>query len=413
MKTLIQISNSCLYLFLCLILMLSCSSDDPAVEPEPKMVPGNLTAEEVDKISDHMLFVGSTIKEGNSPSAPGGSSLKISIEDTLHLAAGIPVPVKFLHDKLTNIGGAYIQVHSWSASTNAVVYGTYHFDVPELAETNENDTVSIIMVAFDPTDFELPLPIDITITPYDENGQPLDKTEVPVVVDDPITSGECGLVQPGSYWEWEHSYILNLDYVHTWINFGAYPDLPDSTSVYAYYYAPEKLWGGNQMVKGCCNNGNSAYSASCLNTESERVLLFLTYYQQDYESIEFRDNGTFHRVTMENSAKPAPDKTHFCNDIAGVVDITSNNVSHEGNWTITPKVTVSVRNIYEEEDRTVDYLRLQGTSSTGGGWGNPGGAIIRLSCNQLILLQLDQEGGTNDLWKIYKRSTGERWFQFR
>jgi hypothetical protein len=396
--------------------LLSCSSEDPMLTPEPKVPSGDLTVAEIDSLSNHMRFVGSRIAQGNSPSVSSGSALKINVRDTLYLVPGIPVAVKFLHDDITNIAGAYVQLHSYNASTNTVVYGTYHFDVPELAETDENDTISIVMIGFDPQDFELPVPLNITVTPYDESGQPLDKTEVPVVVEDPTGSGVCGLVQPETYWEWEHSYILNHDYIHTWINFyPAYPDLSDSTSVYAYYYAPEKLWGGNQMVKGCCFNGISSYSSNCLNTPNERTLPFPTYYQQDYESIEFRDNGTYRRITRENSANPLPDESDFCGGIVGLVDIDSNNGVTEGSWTITPDVAITIKHIYKEEVRTVDYLQLKGTSSSGGGWGNPGGAVIRLSCNQLMLLQPGGEGGNSDLWKIYKRVEGDgiRWFEFR
>lgn len=415
MKMLTEISRYCLPILICVIHLLSCSSEDPVVAPEQKLPSGNLTVEEIDSLSDHMRFVGSTIEQGNSPSAPGGSGLKISIQDTLHLIPGIPVAVKFLHDDISNVAGAYVQLHSYSASTNTVVYGTYHFDVPELSETEENDTISVVMIGFDPEEFELPLPLNITITPYDEDGQPLDQTETPVVVEDPANADVCGLVKPGTYWEWEHSYVLNLDYIHTWININpAYPALPDSTSVYAYYYAPEKLWGGNQMVKGCCYNGISSYSANCLNTPNERSLPFPTYYQQAYESIEFNSDGTFRRVTRENSANPVPDESDFCGGIVGVVDVDSNNGEHKGNWTLSQDVTITIQHIYEEEVRTVDFLQMGGTSSSGGGWGNPGGAVIRLSCSQLMLLQPSGEGDNSGLWKIYKRveGDGEKWFEF-
>ncbi len=417
MKILTQFLKFSNLMLFCGMLLLACNPAEP--EPEPKILSGVLTVEEIDALSDHMRFVGSTVKEGNMPAAPSGSSLKISIQDTLYLPSGIPIAVKFLHDELTNVAGAYIQVHSWNASTNAVVNGTYHFDVPELNETAESDTVSVIMVGFDPDSLTgVPPagapPFDITITPYDESGQPIDNTEVPVVVDAPTGSDVCGLVMPGTRWEWENSCILNLEYIHTWINFYPAPDPNDSTSVYSYFYAPEILYGGDQLIKGCCgNDGISYYTASCLgDTLTERYLLFPTYYQQVYESIEFNSDGTFHRITRDVNATPAPIESDFCYDIVGIVYSKKNKVDYVGNWTITPGVAITIEHIYEQEDRVVDYLRLQTTSSTDFGWGNPGGAVIRLSCNQLMLLQPAGEGVAGDLWKVYKRvgEDGATWW---
>ena len=168
------------------------------------------------------------------------------------------------------------------------------------------------------------------------------------------------------------------------------------------------------MVNGCCINGTSSYSAICLNTPDMRSLPFPTYYQQAFETIEFMDDGTYKRKTRENSANPAPDESDFCNGIVGIVDINSNDVTYSGNWTLTPGVAVTVTNIYEEEERIVDDLTLQGKSSTGGGWGNSGGAVIRLSCNQLMLLEPAGEGGRAGLWKVYLRIGPDgKWFGLR
>ena len=88
------------------------------------------------------------------------------------------IPIEFLHDAATNVAGVYIQVHRPAASTAGdPLYATYHYDVPELAESAESDTVSVIFVGFDPTGLELPLSLPVTISPYGENGQPLDEIE--------------------------------------------------------------------------------------------------------------------------------------------------------------------------------------------------------------------------------------------
>ncbi|MEJ7738287.1 MAG: hypothetical protein WKF97_12735 [Chitinophagaceae bacterium] len=50
-----------------------------------------------------------------------------------------------------------------------------------------------------------------------------------------------------------------------------------------------------------------------------------------------------------------------------------------------------------------NYLTLQTTSSSGGGYGNPGGILHYLDCRYLMLILPDREGSNQHLFKIYKR----------
>ena len=413
MKTIKQFFNFFAITLLSGMFFISCSSEEPAVGPVQATISDTLTVEDLDDFSDHLQFLGATKKDGKAPAAPTSSSLKFSIRDTLHL--GPITPVNFLHDESTNVAGVYIQVQGSIGSTGGT-FASHYYDVAEVADAAESDTVSTVMVGFDPTDSEVTPPFHITITPYDEDGEPLDQAEVPVVVDEPTGSGECGLVlPPGEYWSWNNSFIL-------------YPNINSETpqdSITRFYSAPFVVYGGNQIIKGCCVDGFSDYGATCVlgDPRDERSLPFPTYYQIAYESLEFSDNGTFKRITQENSANPLPDESDFCSGGVGVVDIKVSLINYTGNWT-TEKLALSqdlnldidqLDGDPNNDPTLADYLTLLTTSSSapGAGFGNPGGLVFHLSCSQLMLVQFDKEGFGNELYKVYVRigPDGVEWWE--
>ncbi len=99
----------------------------------------------------------------------------------------VKIPIEFLHEDTTkNVAGIYVGFPG----------GSFYYVAAELQESEENDTVSIILMGFDPTGLELPLSFDITIMPYSESGEPIDQITVPVKIeesnDDPNKPGLCG-----------------------------------------------------------------------------------------------------------------------------------------------------------------------------------------------------------------------------
>lgn len=371
---------------LCGIILLSCKKNNNLeTNEDPQAQAGTFTVEELDNFSDHLQFFNAVKKQGTIPQGPVSSSLKISFKDTLHLLDKIKRPIKFLHEDTTkNVAGVYVQVH---ASTNA----TYYYDVPEIPEMADNDSVSVIMIGIDPEGLTdpagvppagAPSPIRITIVPYDENGQPLAQADGPVEVSDPKVdpNGTCGLVLPqGDYWDWEMSYIAN----------------PDPNGDPLFLNSPEKIWGANgQNIKGCCINNISSYNINCSgNTAAQRSLRFNTFFTYVEEIFKFFDNGTYIRLTGQFSAIPEPQESDFCGSGPGVVTDKLSNVTYEGNWTIN-RLASPV-----EGDSL--HLTLQGTKSTGGGYGNPGGRIRILDCYLLVMIQPDNEGSGRDLVKFY------------
>ena len=147
MKTLIKFFNFFFIALLCSMLLMSCTSDEPGVTPDPNDSVGTFSIN-ADTISNHLQFYNATQIQGTLPTGPAGSSLKISFEDTLNLMDELKRPIKFLHeDPNENVSGVYVQVHAtFIGGTNA----TYYYDVPELLETATNDSVSVIMIGIDP-----------------------------------------------------------------------------------------------------------------------------------------------------------------------------------------------------------------------------------------------------------------------
>jgi len=382
---------------LCALLMLNCRKNDPLPDPNnpPPVVPG--LALHADSISNHLQFLSATKKQGKIPQGPAGSSLKISVKDTLYLMDEVKRPIKFLHlDTTKNVSGVYIQIQS------VAIGATFYYDVPEIPEMADNDTVSVILIGIDPKGLTPSAgvppagspfpPFIITITPYDKNGQPIATADRPAKIVKP-GSGPCGLVlPPGDYWDWHLTLIEN----------------PTSTGL-VFYNDYDKVWGiGGQNIKGCCINGISSYGTTCASRpEDQRSLRFPTFFRYFEESIKFFDDGTFARFTKELHALPDPDLSNFCGTGPGLVHRVQYNVSYFGNYTVS-RLTAP----YKGDSLSLQMLT---TSKAGGtGFGRSGGIIHQLDCSVLVLIQPDREGFDRDAVSFFTRITDGQapWYQF-
>ncbi|MBC7920050.1 MAG: hypothetical protein H7Z75_03075 [Ferruginibacter sp.] len=358
-----------LFYFSCLVLvssvsLLSCKPDEPEADPTTEKPADPTTIADMDKFSDHLQFFGAVKKPGKSPVAPGGSSLRISIKDTLYVVNGTETPIKFLHrDTTKNVAGAYVQVIS---TVGAGGSATFFYDVPEIPEVAPSDTVSAIGFGFNLADFinsggVLPAGtpshiFDVTITPYNETGQPLDETVIPVVVNNAggsknLGSNSCSLVlAEGEHWFWTSS-------------------TTKSSGITTKNGGPEVITGG-QYINGCCIDGIPRYTTLC--APNYKRLYFNTYYRAASESITFRADGTYTRVTVEEYANPAPDVSDFCANGEGVIEHKNFVQFTDGKWAMERNVSTpqGLRD-YDKSMTTGDYLRLTPTSVT------PSGGFIK------------------------------------
>jgi len=389
----------------------SCNSDDPSMEQNP-IANDPLSIKVLDSLADHFQFVSSTEIAGQIPAATGASSLKYDIKDTLRLIPGIYIPVRFLHDKNSNVTGVFIQVTGLLESSENPTEATYYHDVPEIPDVAESDTVSEFMIQFNPGDFDVKLPItfELKLVPHNAGNQPLDEATVPVMVESlDYNIGNSGgrtdqyqstidlHMLTGGYWIWQVSYIL-----------------PNSDNgKFFFYNAPYKVWGkSGQYINGCCCAGYSIYGEICPCSQTPNAsLLFYTYEQYKKETFVFSTNS-FTRKTLQDYSVPLPDSSNFCVDQTGYIEKNTLSVLYKGGLSTTEvMVPNSLRDYYD----TRDNLILAQTSSDPeyAGYGNPGGVVHKLTPDELVLIQLDREGFGQDLYKVYYHSlTGvnEAWF---
>lgn len=403
MKILTQFLKFSGMMLFCGMLLLACN--DPEATPEPE-TPDPSSSVNADTISNHLQFINATQIQGTIPKGPSGSSLKISFEDTLFLMDQVARPIKFLHkDETENVAGMYVQVHGAIGGASA----TYYYDVPEIPESADSDTVSVILIGVDPAGLidpegvppaGAPDPFIITITPYDEGHQPIaeDVRTVKISerkIDPQGTGGTCGLVLPqGENWLWETSFTSTFKIT--------------KNNPFFFLSDPRTVFGADgQDIRGSCCEGVSVYGfCSGLDTLNAS-LHFATYYQISHESLVFFDDGTFFRQTFEKSPYPAPAESDFCTAVEGVVYDRINHTKYYGNWT-TKLVDFPPDPEFAHYKYDPFYLFLSETSSSpvGGGFGNLGGFIHQLDCNigALVLIQPDLEGSGLHLYKLYYRA---------
>ncbi len=391
---------------LCAYFIISCKKNDNGGGP---INPGGPT--NADTLSNHLQFPGATKIQGIIPQGALSNSLKISFKDTLYFMGQIMKPMKFLHlNTVENVAGIFLQVQA--LINGSFADATHYYDIPEAHASDSSDTVSVITGGFDLAGLKLPLTFNVKIIPYNKNKQPIAEAIRPVKISGPHADptgngGSCGLVLPtGEYWEWVESYTYK-------------EPLPNAYfSGIDFYSAPDKIWlPEGQMIKGSCCAGISIYGICPGNTQPNASLHFATYYQIQKETLVFFNNGTYLRQTFEESPIPLPDSSNFCAGGEGRVKYNLNHTLYNGNWTIAPAILPpdlqAIQHFGYHDSLT---LRLQQTSSSGGGYGNGGGIIRGLECNtgDLFLIQVDPEGFGRHLYKWYERrlSGGEAWWKF-
>lgn len=367
----------------------SCKETDPAPE-NPITDIGSLNA---DTIANHLLFSNATRITGSIPDGSSESSLKISIEDTLFLVDKFQLPVKFLHEDATeNVAGVYAQIHVGASGS------TFYYDVPEVPDLASNDTASVVLIGIDregligdsgvpPAGSQEPdIPFEITFVPYDKTGQPVDEVTVPGDISKANTdvTGKCGLVNDtGEYWVWLMSYNS---------------DPNGQVGEKAFLNSPNKIWGANgQLIQGCCTNGVSAYTANCLDA-NKRQLNFQAFFNWPTELYQFSENGTYSGLSEFLSADPDPAASDFCGSGTGVVHEDFDRSFLEGTWEVSAS----------------SVLKTLGTSTPQAGSlaARPDGKIVQLDCQYLITEQINLEGTSSPLVKLYERwnSGGLDWF---
>ena len=384
-------SHPCLKTLCVIILFGGMSSGCKDTDPVPENPDQDVVTLNADEIADHLLFPNATKINGPAPKGPTGSSLKISIEDTLSLVDKFQIPVNFLHEDTTqNIAGIY--AHISSGPTGA----SFYYDIPEVPDIATNDTVSVVLIGIDKdgliddsadpsTNSRASEPFfDITLVPYDQEHKPLGEVKMPARISTTSTniSGDCGLVnRADEFWIWASSYIID-----------------PSSGEYIFFNSRDKLWGlGGQLIQGCCNSGDSEYSLNCPD-KNRQFLIFQTFFNWPNEIYHFFDDGTYGGISEFLSGNPDPIASDFCDVRPGIVHTELDSHVMEGTWKVNAASFLTTLASSEPPKRSLAA--------------RPDGRIVQVDCDFLIIEQRDLEGGNRTLIKTYVRWISGRlnWF---
>lgn len=293
-------------------------------------------------------------------------------------------------DTIENVSGIFLQVMAEVGGS----FASYYYDVPEATDLDSSDTVSVIMIGIDPLDFHPPLSFNIKIAPYDQNHNVIKEVIKPAKLVDhannPKNKSACGLDNKlNETWDWVMSYREKSDFTST----------------------PEKIWvADGQDIQGSCCGGFSIYGVCPGESKPNTHLHFNTFYQIAGEQITFYDGGKFDRRTVERGANPIPDSSDFCLPFEGLVRPYLNETLYHGTYTVM-QVNVPP-DIQQLGDSIGVQMNTQFTDPKGGGYGNGGGVIHYLDCQSLVLIAIDPEGFGQHLYKIYRSSIVEKWYEF-
>jgi hypothetical protein len=338
-----------------------------------------------DSISNHLKLVNAVKKSGSIPIGPSTSNVLMSFKDTLYLTDELYRPIVFRHSPSEDVAGVFLQI---SVSTGK---STYYYEVPELENTVKNDTASVVLVGFDSKDFQTATDFMITIAPYNPQGVIIGYTTRPGHLE-MVKTAECDLeLAPGEYWDWVLSYVIS--------------NQPDK--LFDFYNEAGLVFNASgSEINGSCCYGVTVYPEFCPGVDPPKhnaSLHFATYYRIISEKLWFHASGLFERETEEDSPVPLPAESDFCAGGFGKVKASYKYTSYEGDWWIDAYTPRPNHPLLLANDKC--QLNMRGTSSSGTGYGNPGGVIHALDHRggSMVLVQLDREG-TRHLYKHYIRS---------
>lgn len=338
-----------------LVLFAACS--DPVEDLEDDETNTSVhTSEEADQISDSFAFINSVKVTGTVPTVANSSLVKTDSKDTIYTIPGLKIPLRVSHPAAVAINGWFIVVKN----------STFYYDVP-IHEEEDSDTVSVIFLEIDPGDVDFPYHIPVEITPYDQNKLPVDVIERIITVEDPA-SGGCDILVSGDtsnigppIWMWFATVVFNSQNDPTFVN------------------TPNRMYGANQKVVGCCDEVNcpqAIYNPVTKATELvyDTELDAATMYSIEFESFTFFQNGTFERHTMERIKNFNYEATEWCAGITGYIDRESY-VEYYGTHNYAPG------------NASISYATLSSACADPMGicgYGSRGGALEQ-SCHMMII----------------------------
>ena len=317
-----------------------------------------LTQEKADKFLESLSFTLSTKITGNVPAVANTSKIRVQ-GDTIYTLPSITMPLRLSNSQGGVVKGWYIAIDGSS----------FYYDVPVDA-IEDSDTVSVVLIKFpeDTPAQEAPYTMPVRITPYDENGNPIDQVDTPITVEKP-SSNECDILVDGdtameASWEWYWYWTL----------------ITDPNDKATFINAQNRVFKSVQHPTGCCNAQSACpalvcdANGTCQWTYNSAVTAETSYAIMN-EFFNFYKDGTFTRFTSERKFNFDPVATDWCNQVPEY-SYNFDRVSYYGTHTYTPDS--SSFSYFSTRVDCDDPLGLCG-------YGSRGGQVIH-SCHVMIIV---------------------------
>lgn len=283
-----------------LLFVVSCS--DPAEEemtPPGEEEEAELKPEDADPIMNAFSFTSATKINGKVPEVDNTSLIKMAGGDTLYAMAGVNNIIRISHPASKLLSGIFMAVEG----------STFYYEV-EKDDEEQSDTVSVVMIGFDPEEVDGTAHVPIQLTAYDENKQPIDIIERILTIEDPSDPNPagCGLLEDG---DTTYVQVLSGGWIWEWTVVLDYNDQP------VVINAPLRSYITEQTHYGCCEE--SACPALVIDPNThiaewkyDSEMSIVTRYAIEREYFNFFQNGTFHRFTWEFQSALDPEATDYC-----------------------------------------------------------------------------------------------------
>lgn len=278
-----------IFLFIAIVLMITTACDKLQEEdPQPDQDQDGTTQADPNEVTNSLIFEDMQIISGSPPEVNTslGADLKIN-RDTIFWLDGITNRILIKRPEDVNLKGVWI----W-------VGGSHSYIEARFREEEETQEVNVLYYDFDPDGWEFPVTFPITIIPFDDDGNALDKFTKTVENEEPIENSETCDFNYGyagvTLWEW----ISTEDKANNFFAAPMYPFLTTGTTM------------------GCCVDGKSSQNINC-PSENAVELQYENYYTIEREVISISFDSFFAIVSEETTRNFDPGDSDFCSQEAG------------------------------------------------------------------------------------------------
>jgi hypothetical protein len=332
-KLVYNIRNFPFFFLVVLLLFASCKKDDDMQEePDSSDTPESMDIPEEQSVDpnrataslifDDMKLVSGAPPESKSTSKSASKEiidLKID-SDTIFWTPGIIKRIKILKPAGTTL----------SHGVWAHVPGASSYIETRLREEEETDEISILYFKFDTSNWVLPVTFPLTILPLDEDGNIVDRFEIPVTIEKPLEAGgggggECDLDLENTFWEW----ISYNQESPPFFTAPMYPHIQPGTTF------------------GCCIDGINSPGSVCTNTSDNKPLDYEIIFMRPLIFMTFIGDSEIHIAGQVYSRNLDPATSDYCSNTPGYSE--SNPVAGKrGDYVVNADCSITLENLVDD-----------------------------------------------------------------